>query len=124
MTCQISEFLIVNFSFFCFLRYTPRSRFLTDRDLYAKMRVFAQGGDDRVSRQYLTTFESFKTSPKLAGTGIFKHKRRKGKISHISRKPINRLTQNFLLFFGPPTQLHGWSDNAVLQIQDDSRRQV
>jgi len=38
VTCHISEFLFFFFSFFAFLRHTPRSNFLTDRDdLYAKM---------------------------------------------------------------------------------------
>jgi len=35
-----------------------------------------------------------------------------GKI-HISRKLVSRLTQTFLIFFGPPTRLRRWSINTV-----------
>jgi len=108
VTCQISEFLF--FFLFCFLCHAPRSHFLTDRDdVYAKMCVFGQGCAFWESWQYLTNLgiKHPKTSPKWMGIRIFKHKRQKWKI-HISHKHVNRLTQNFQLFFGPPTVQRGF----------------
>ena len=71
---------------FYFFAFLTRSHFLTDcGDLYAKTHVFGQQCAFWRSWQYLTFRGSnpTKTSPKLEGIGIFKHKWQKEKSTYL-----------------------------------------
>jgi len=102
------------FFHFCFICIAPRSDFLTDRDdLYAKMRVSGQECACWGSQLYLTTLVGSNSNLQKPHLGI-----NDGSENSISRKVVNRLTQNFLLFFGPAMRLRAGARNTVLQIQD------